>query len=192
MPRSGAPVDVRAIRRLSSERITIHYRRPPDRLRTFDQRLVRRDPDCVITLLENAPFDQPVEAAGSVILEPGAPVVWFTWRDRWHDVGRFHLADGTFTGLYANILTPVAGFDTNSWDTTDLFLDVWLPAGGGEPSLLDVDEFDQAVNEGHLTDQVAASAKAEAERLMSAARSGSWPGPEVAAWPLERAISSSM
>ena len=45
-------------------------------------------------------------------------MVWTTYRgDVWHDVGRFHLADGTFTGYYANILTPVGidggdGFDT--------------------------------------------------------------------------------
>ena len=50
---------------------------------------------------------RPTVVNGRAVLEPGAPVVWFTFPGRHHDIGRFHTADGTFTGCYANILTPV-------------------------------------------------------------------------------------
>src|SRR4051794_37728926 len=88
-------------------RVTIHYRRLPDRDEVFRQIVVAETGSYVVTLLESAPLRKAVRVAGRVVLEPGAPVVWITYPGRWHDLGRFHLADGTFTGVYANVLTPV-------------------------------------------------------------------------------------
>ena len=169
-------------------RVRIHYRRPPDRLQVFEQALVQDDGACIVTYLPAAKLTKPVTAGGRVVLEPGAPVVWFTYRgDVWHDIGRFHLADGTFTGLYANVLTPVR-MDGAEWDTTDLFLDVWMGADGGV-EVLDRDEFDEALAAGWVDARTAARALAEAERLAADARCGAWPPAPVHAWTLERARS---
>jgi predicted RNA-binding protein associated with RNAse of E/G family len=166
--------------------VTIHYRRPPDRLQHFEQAVVMDDGECVVTFLERAELKKPVMAGGRVVLEPGAPIVWFTWRgDVWHDVGRFHRADGTFTGVYANVLTPVV-MRGAEWETTDLFLDVWMDADG-RVEVLDRDEFDAAVDAGWIDAATAARALAEAERLADAARAGTWPPATVRAWTLERA-----
>ena len=144
--------------------VRIHYRRPPDRVQVFEQAVVEDDGRCVVTWLPSAQLTKPVMAGGRVVLEPGAPVVWFTYRgDVWHDVGRFHRADGTFTGLYANVLTPVV-MDGARWDTTDLFLDVWMGADG-RVEILDRDEFDAALAAGWIDAPTAARALAEAERL---------------------------
>ena len=165
--------------------VRIHYRRPPDRLQLFEQAVVDDDGDCVVTFLPAAQLKQPVQTGGRVVLEPGAPVVWFTWRgDVWHDVGRFHRADGTFTGLYANVLTPVA-MRGGEWETTDLFLDVWLDADG-TVRILDRDELDAAVDAGWVDAATAARAVEEAGRLAAEARAGAWPPPRVHAWTLER------
>jgi predicted RNA-binding protein associated with RNAse of E/G family len=166
--------------------VTIHYRRPPDRLELFEQAVVDDDGACVVTFLPAAKLRKPMEIGGRVVLEPGSPIVWFTWRgDVWHDVGRFHRADGTFAGVYANILTPVA-MDGASWDTTDLFLDVWMDADGGV-EILDRDEFDAALAAGWIDPRTAARALAEAERLADDARRCAWPLAEVRAWTVERA-----
>ncbi|HEX5724027.1 MAG TPA: DUF402 domain-containing protein, partial [Longimicrobiaceae bacterium] len=109
--------------------VTLHYRRLPDREQRFRQIVVAETAEYVVTLLPAAELRRPVEAAGRVVLEPGAPVVWFTYPGLWHDVGRFHRADGTFTGFYANVLTPVA-MHGDRWETTDLAVDVWLGADG--------------------------------------------------------------
>jgi uncharacterized protein len=165
--------------------VRIHYRRPPDRLQVFDQARVHDDGACVVTFLDHAELRKPVTALGRVVLEPGAPVVWFTWRgDVWHDVGRFHRADGTFTGLYANVLTPVR-MRGAEWETTDLFLDVWMDADG-RVEVLDRDEFDAAVDAGWMDAETAARALAEAERLVRDARAGAWPPPVVREWTLDR------
>ena len=165
--------------------VTIHYRRLPDIESVFQQPVVADDGECVVTFLPAAEIARPVMAGGRVVLDVGAPVVWFTYRgDVWHDVGRFHLADGTFTGIYANILAPVI-MRGAEWVTTDLFLDVWVD-GDGTVAILDRDEFDAAVDAGWIDAPTAARALAEAERLVADARAGAWPPPRVREWTLER------
>lgn len=164
--------------------VRIHYRRIPDREQIFDQQVVAVEPDgAVVTLAEAAPISRPVRANGRVILDPGAPAVWLTFPGAWHDIGRFHRADGTMTGFYANILTPPEMAAT-VWHTTDLFLDVWQPVDG-PPSLLDEDEFEEARTRGLLDAPTADRARDEAERLLTAAQEGSWPPEPVRRWTLE-------
>lgn len=167
------------------ERVRIRYRRLPDREQLFEQLLVEDAGDHVVTLLEGAGLRSPVVVGGRTVLETGSPVVWFTYPGAWHDVGLFHLADGTFTGCYANVLTPVA-MRGREWETTDLALDVWAGADG-RVEVLDVDEFEAAVAAGWLDAETAARARREAERLAAAAREGSWPPAHVREWSLRRA-----
>jgi predicted RNA-binding protein associated with RNAse of E/G family len=122
---------------------------------------------------------------GVTVLEAESPVVWFTFPGRWHDIGRFHLPDGTFTGYYANILTPVR-VEGDDWYTTDLFLDVFLTPTG-DVHVLDADELAEAEARGSLEPRLARRARREAERLAAAAREGDWPPPLVTEWPLPRA-----
>ncbi len=166
--------------------VDIHYRRLPDRETVFRQRVLHDDGHCIVTWLEAAELPKPVRAGERTLLEPGAPVVWFTFRDAWHDVGRFHLRDGTFTGWYANVLTPVRIEAPDRWRTTDLCLDVWQDADGGV-QILDEDELAEAERRGWTDAATAARARDEAARLAGLARAGEWPPPPLRAWTLERA-----
>lgn len=165
--------------------VDIHYHRPPERRDTFHQRLVERTPETVVTYLERTPMERALRVDGRVVLEDGAPVVWFTFPGAWHDIGRFHDRKGRFTGIYANILTPVEFLDDATWSTTDLFLDVFVtPAGVAH--LLDAHELAEAEAEGWIDAELAASARREADRLLALARAGHWPPPVVDRWTLER------
>ena len=164
--------------------IRINYRRPPNRVQVFEQTLVLDREDVKVTLAEHMPYQPPMRIEGSVVLELGSDVVWFTFPGAWHDVGRFHRADGTFTGFYANILTPPT-FDGGVWDTTDLFLDVWM-GPDGKALLLDEEELDEALGREWVDHATAASARQEARRLVEGAAQGTWPPPVVAEWTLER------
>lgn len=165
--------------------VTIHYRRPPDRLQVFEQQVLERRPDCVVTFLERSALGAPMVLNGRIVLEDGSPVVWFTFPGAWHDIGRFHRVDGTFTGIYANILTPVRDTASSHWETTDLFLDVWAEDGRFE--VLDEDELDAAVAERWVDPATALRARDEAAALVQQARHGTWPPPIVGEWTLERA-----
>lgn len=165
--------------------VDIHYRRLPDRVQVFTQAVLEDVGSHVVTFLAAAELPRPVTVGGRVVLEPGSPVVWFTYPGAWHDIGRFHRADGTFTGTYANVLTPVR-MQRGRWDTTDLCLDVWLGADG-RVEVLDEDELDEALARGWTDAATAARAREEARALADAARAGAWPPAHVAEWPLHRA-----
>ncbi len=166
--------------------VRIHYVRPPEREDLYVQRLVYEDDRVLVTLLDANSLHQPLRVGGQIAAEPGSSLVWFTFPGAAYDVGRFHLADGTFTGLYADILEPVERLGPLEWRAVDLFLDLWLPAAGGVV-LLDEDELDAALARGWIAPQTAASARAEANRLMNRARAGEWPPAVVHEWTLERA-----
>lgn len=140
----------------------------------------------IVTFQSRTPIAAPVTVAGSTILEPGSPVVWFTFPGAWHDIGLFHLADGTFTGLYANILTPVEFLGERSWATTDLCLDLWAPPDG-PAQILDEAELAEAEAAGLVAAEVASRARREAAALLEAFNAGSWPPAMVQRWSLARA-----
>jgi predicted RNA-binding protein associated with RNAse of E/G family len=166
--------------------VRIHYLRPPDRRDLYTQKLVHRGDDVVVTLLERTPLERPLRVGDAVVLEDGAPVVWFTFPGAWHDIGRFHRADGTFTGIYANILEPVHFRGPLEWDATDLFLDVWVGADG-RVALLDEDELEEALAAGWIDAATGRRAREEAQGLLDAAARGSWPPAVVNEWTLEAA-----
>lgn len=173
---------------IPTKRARIHYKRLPDDEQLFDQLVVLEREDVIVTLTDPIAMGAPMLVGGSPILEPGSRVVWFTFPGRWHDVGRFHRADGNFTGYYTNILTPPE-IDGDVWHTTDLFLDLWLPAEGGVV-LLDEDELADALGQGHLDAKLARRAEQEAEQVLAMVASGGWPPPVVREWTLERSLSA--
>jgi hypothetical protein len=166
--------------------VHIRYLRPPDRREVFSQRLVLDTPEVKITLAQNVPFDPPIRIHGEVALEAGSDAVWFTFPGRWHDIGLFHRADGAPTGTYANIITPPEFLTVECWQTTDLFLDLWLDRRG-TMSVLDEEEFESAVRSGWLTGEQETRARQELVTLRRAHEEGRWPPPIVAEWTLERA-----
>lgn len=171
--------------------VRIHYHRPPDRTQVFVQRLIHDGPGVKISFAEGIELDAPMLIDGEVVLERGSDVVWFTFPGAWHDIGRFHRRDGTLTGIYANILTPCVFEPGGEWHTTDLFLDLWIPAtaAGGEaavPRLLDAEELAEAERHGWISRATGARARREAERLLEGALAGFWPPPAVAEWTRER------
>lgn len=167
--------------------VHIHYRRPPDRLTVFTQRIVHEGPEGIVTLARGVELPEPLRVEGEPILEPGADAVWFTFPGVAHDIGRFHLADGTFTGWYANLLTPPVLEPGGIWRTTDLFLDLWMTPGG-ELRRLDEEELQAAEDRGWVTPAEAEMARTEALRIESLARVGEWPPAPAREWTRERAI----
>jgi predicted RNA-binding protein associated with RNAse of E/G family len=172
----------------AERRARIHYRRLPEDERIFDQRILLERDDVMVTISEPLTLDEPVCIEGAIALETGSRALWFTFPGCWHDIGRFHRADGTFTGIYANILTPprMEGAD---WYTTDLFLDLWLPEHGAV-KLLDEDELAEALTRGHIDAELAGEARAEASRLLELAGRGAWPPAVVREWTLQRAMAT--
>ncbi len=166
--------------------IRLEYHRPPDRTDIFEQHLVSVESGCHVTLLDAARIRGPMDVAGRTILEDGAPIVWFTFVDAWHDIGRFHTADGGFTGYYANAIRPVTFHDSSTWECTDLYLDVWFGADG-QPRVLDEDEFENALAQGWISAEDGDRARMEVDQILAGAAAGVWPPQVCRTWTIERA-----
>lgn len=169
--------------------VEIEYVRAGGGTMVYRQQLVNVSTAAIVTLQPATPLPRPKRVGERVVLEPGSPVVWFTFEGAWHDIGAFHLADGTFTGWYANVLTPVHLSTPEAgawrWRTIDLCLDVWMDERGIE--LLDADELARAEATGSVGPAEAGRARAEADRLITSARNEQWPPAIVGEWPLEAA-----
>lgn len=167
--------------------VHIHYLRPPDREEIFSQHLLLDDPEVKVTLARAVPYDPPIRIGGRIALEKGSDALWFTFPGLWHDIGRFHRADGSFTGLYANILTPPKIQEGGVWHTTDLFLDIWVDTDG-KLTVLDEDQFQAGVRNGLLSSEEAERALAEVAWIRRGYEAGSWPPAIVEEWTLEDAL----
>lgn len=156
--------------------ICFRYSRPGKGSQVFRQRLVLDRPDMKVLLNERFQGES-VKVGEKVILETGAPIVWFVFPGKWYDIGRFHLADQTFTGWYTNLATPVE-MQGDDWSAGDLFLDLWQPAHG-DPLWLDEEEFERAARGGLLDSSTVRRAMNERSLLELELRIGRWP-PRVA------------
>ena len=154
--------------------ITYEYRRPGKPVTIYNEWLVLDRPDVKVLLLD--PYEGPEVVVGDrLVLEHGAPIVWYVFPDKWHDIGRFHLADGTPTGWYTNLARPPV-LEGERWIGNDLFLDLWQPLAGGA-EWLDEDELRDAVR-GRVIDR-ATEKRINNERTMIqlAVDQGDWPPP---------------
>lgn len=165
--------------------VKVHYHRPPDRVTVYDNELVFASNEVTVTIVRATPLPRPMIISDRIVFENGAPAIWFTFPDADYDIGRFHSRDGSFTGLYANVLTPVEFISPAEWRTTDLFIDVWADCDG-TVHVLDEDELDDAAARGWVDRETAEHARAAAYRIAREFREGTWPPSVVYDWPLER------
>ncbi len=154
--------------------IRYEYHRPGKGVSTFNQWLVLDRPD-VKVLLSDASDGPDLVVGDTPIHEGGAPMVWYVFPERWHDIGRFHLADGTFTGWYTNIIQPVEVHGSH-WSGHDLYLDLWQ-AIDGKAVWLDEAELEEATRSGVVDS--ATRKRIENERVIIDLQleRGAWPPP---------------
>jgi len=168
--------------------IHLHYLRPPNRRQIYKQHLIAQEPEAYVTLSTDLTLESPFEVNGTTILETGSRIIWFTFPNAWHDIGLFHKANGHHTGIYANILTPLKHVSPFVWETTDLFLDIWINPND-ECTVLDEDEFTIAKQSKWISSTFAKNALTELKLLIDGHRNGTWPPQFIFQWDLDRALS---
>ncbi len=153
--------------------IKYEYHRPGKEKVVYTELLVIDRPD-VKVLLQERFSGEDVVRDGRLVLEHGAPIIWFVFAESWHDIGRFHVADGSFTGWYTNLSQPVEFKDDTTWVGRDLCLDLWQPVPG-DPTWLDEDEFEAAASSGLLDNATKRRALNERALIDLQLRQGLWP-----------------
>lgn len=160
--------------------ILLDYDRPGKSRLTYRERLLAELPGCKI-LSMNFTGQSDLVVNGQTILQPGSPMVWFIFPGEWYDIGRFYLTDHTLTGFYTNICTPVL-IHGSLWSTTDLFLDLWIPAKAKNGIWLDEDEFAEARERGLLSPDLFDAALRTRNEIQALHASTRWPPASVTQW----------
>lgn len=156
--------------------VSFELLRPPDRRSTFHAVLLEATRDQIVLAHEAHP-SKPLRYRGQEVLASGYWAVWFLLRGEPFDIARFYRPNGSWTGYYVDVLEPVY-WDGDDPDTlhpiVDLFLDIWI-APDGSFTVLDEDEFDDAIRLGYLSQERSQSARATLETLTTAICQGRFP-----------------
>jgi predicted RNA-binding protein associated with RNAse of E/G family len=155
------------------------YRRPPGPALRYPG-LLRAVSDQSLTIQSRLSLAQPRRVAGQIIAAEGYWAIWFVFKDKWFDIGKFYDVSKNWLGYYCDIVKPLrrlmSGLSTNV--LTDLFLDVWITPDG-EAYVLDEDELENAVRQGFISKSLAAKARSEVRMLVSAGKTHDFPPAQI-------------
>lgn len=152
------------------------YTRPGKGTETYEHWLVVDESDLKVMLMEDY-RGRRLTVDDETVAGPGSALLWFVFPDRWYDIGRFHLADDSFTGWYTNLCTPVA-MEGDRWASTDLFLDHWTSLDGRQ-IWLDEEELASVTQAGLLDEVTQIRIREERTAIQAHLDAGAWP-PQVA------------
>lgn len=160
----------------STAKTVIHYFRPPDRALDIEAELLYQDDEVIVTSHILSEVSEPLVISGEIVIDNGYRAVFAEYRNQWHDVAKVFRPDGAeaFTGYYADINTPSEERPDGYW-TKDLFLDLWIPPDLSSITVLDEDEFDEAVRQNWISAQEAERAREEMIRLIDLYNRGEFP-----------------
>ena len=152
----------------------IYYFRPPSRELRIDAELLYEDEDVIVTSHILWGASKPLVIDGERVIDNGYRAVFAEYRKEWFDVAKVFRPDGTFTGYYADVNMPSQPREDGYW-TKDLFLDLWIPADRSSVTVLDEDEFGEALNAGWISKEKGERARKEVQRLEELFKKGEFP-----------------
>lgn len=160
------------------ETVTLTYKRPPDRINHFQQQLLYVDSDVIVTFQRVNP-SSPIVQNGETVLADNFAAVWFVFTGLWYDVGKVYNLNNEWTGYYCDIMKPVKRSmnttgELDCFEITDLFLDLWVnPDGSYE--IQDEDEFEEAIQTGAISSELAEKARDTLSALIVEVETGKFP-----------------
>jgi len=160
--------------------MTIVYRRLPRDVREFPG-VLRESTASKLVIQSAISVDRPIRVSGQIIADTGYLSIWFIYRDRWYDVGKFYDPAGRWLGYYCDIIKPVKKLlATPSRTVTlmDLFLDLWI-ARDGRAFVLDEEELDSALERQEISATLAREARKQVRWLTRMAKANRFPPAEV-------------
>lgn len=168
--------------------MTIVYRRLPSDIREFPG-ILREATKSKLVIESLISVDRPIAVSGQTIAAQGYSAIWFVYKNRWYDIGKFYDQSGRWIGYYCDIIKSVSKLLADPSRTvtfTDLFLDLWITRDG-RVFVLDQEELDKAVQNHSISISLAKKAEKQIRSLSRRARSGKFPPTEVREMePLEK------
>ena len=152
--------------------ITLTYKRLPDRVNYFEQQLLYKDKEVIVTTQGVTP-SAPIIINGETVLGDNFNVIWFVFTGLWHDIGKVYNLKNEWTGYYCDIILPV-DCTTDKFEILDLILDLWI-SPDGTYEIQDEDEFETALENGIIDIELAEKARKALDNLINEVKSGYFP-----------------
>lgn len=156
--------------------VDIVYKRLPNDVHVYPGTL-RQATSSRLVIESPIAVTAPRKILDGVIADAGFLAIWFIYRHRWYDVGKFYDKDRNFLGYYCDIIKPVTRLlssGTRTATITDLFLDLWVTKDH-QYTILDENEFDTAQKKGYITKTVASQARKQLSSLIRRVRTKQFP-----------------
>jgi predicted RNA-binding protein associated with RNAse of E/G family len=152
--------------------VTLTYKRLPDRVSYFQQKLLYEDEQVIVTSQRVKP-SSPIILNGETVLDDNYTAIWFVFTGLWYDIGKIYNLNDEWTGYYCDIMMPVTR-NSDQFEIVDLFLDLWVSPDGSY-EIQDEDEFEDALKEGIISTELAEKARNALDDLISEVVSGKFP-----------------
>jgi len=167
------------LRRELPRAISIVYRRLPSPPQIFSG-VLRELTDDFVIIQSRLSVSHPRRLLNTVIADTGYWAVWFVFRGKWFDVGKFFDASGKWLGYYCDIIEPLTRLIRGSRTSviSDLFLDIWITPHN-DCYVLDEDEFESAIRSRSVTKSVAEKARSQLQLLIKKIEQGDFPPSQV-------------
>jgi predicted RNA-binding protein associated with RNAse of E/G family len=162
--------------------MTIVYRRLPADVREFPG-VLRKATERKLIIESPISVDRPIKVSGDIIADTGYLAIWFVYKDRWYDVGKFYDPAQRWIGYYCDILKPVKKLletPSTTVTLTDLFLDLWI-SKDGRAVVLDEGELEEAARARDISANLAREARRHIRLLTRRVNAGQFPSSEVRA-----------
>jgi predicted RNA-binding protein associated with RNAse of E/G family len=126
----------------------------------------------------------PAQRRGQVVVS-GPGYVWFRFWVLAHDqvLERYYGEQGQLIGTQIDVCMPPTG-DERDWRAKDLYLDIWVTPDG-RVTLSGETSFDQAAQQGRLSQQEVQYAEEHVRRLTAGIAQGRFPPPIVRRWQVD-------
>jgi len=148
------------------DRVALHHGKPDGRLFALGRGDVTEyDPEGAITVRREISSEGEYDGLGTP-REPGDVAITKLKEGRWWYPTIYRGEDGTAKGTYVNVCTPVELFP-DAARYVDLHVDVIDPPEG-DVAIVDEDELAEAVEAGHLSEELAEQARSVANRVQGA------------------------
>ena len=161
--------------------ISIMYRRPPHSARAFAG-LLRNATANMLMIQSRISVEEPRRILGKIIADKGYLAIWFIFKGKWFDIGKFYDRSNNWLGYYCDIVKPVTSLlqGRRTSVITDLFLDLWIYPDNSY-YVLDRDEFDEAIRTRLISRRLARKAESELQRIVRMVERNKFPPKQVKA-----------
>lgn len=155
--------------------ILIMYRRLPHPARGFPG-LLREATANMLTVQSRISIKEPREVCSKIIADEGYLALWFIFKGKWFDIGKFYDRSNNWLGYYCDIVKPLTRllYGRKTPIITDLFLDLWISPDGNY-YVLDEEEFEEAARSRVIPRRLAEKAESELQRLVKLVKQNKFP-----------------